>query len=93
MSAWWKRGPLVAAMMAGAPLRAQTPTVTLEEAVALALRVQPAIIQARGDLDVAHAGRREALGGYLPSLSASSSLSQNSPDRWNPQTQQYITGQ
>ncbi|HXV86613.1 MAG TPA: TolC family protein, partial [Gemmatimonadales bacterium] len=83
----------LATMAAAAPLPAQTRTVTLEDAIALALQTQPAIIQARGDLSVAHAGRREAVGSYLPSLSASSSLSQNSPDRWNPQTQQYITGQ
>jgi outer membrane protein len=71
----------------------QERTVTLEEAIRLALQVQPAVVQARGDVDVARAGQREAIGGYLPTVSFSSSLSQNSPDRWNPQTQQYITGQ
>ena len=67
--------------------------VTLDEAINLALQTQPAIIQAEGNLDVAHASQREALGAYLPSLSLSSGLSQNSPNRWNSQTQQYITGQ
>jgi outer membrane protein len=67
--------------------------VTLDEAINLALQTQPAIIQAEGNLDVAHASQREAIGSYLPSLSFSSGMSQNSPDRWNPQTQQYITGQ
>jgi len=86
---------LAVAALAGAwaPLAAQERTVTLEEAVALALRSQPAIIQAQGDLDVAHAGKREAIGGYLPSVSFSSGISQNSPNRWNAQTQQYTLGQ
>lgn len=73
-------------------LAAQERTVTLEEAIALALRSQPAIIQARGDLDVAYAGKREAIGSYFPTLSFSSGISQNSPNRWNTQTQQYIIG-
>lgn len=84
----------IAALVGGMhPLAAQERTVTLEEAIVLALRAQPAIIQAQGDLDVAHAGRREAIGNYLPTLSFSSSMSQNSPDRWNAQTQTYIIGQ
>jgi outer membrane protein TolC len=70
---------------------AQSRTVTLDGAIALALRVQPAIVQAEGDLDVAYAGRREAFGGYLPTLNANSSLSQNSSNRWNAATQQFIS--
>jgi outer membrane protein len=98
----WQHSPRAARALMGAVLltaasvgaaRAQGRTVTLEEAVALALRVQPAVVQAQGDLDVAYAGKRQAIGSYLPTLSFSSGISQNSPDRWNPQTQQYITGQ
>ncbi len=94
-----RRGLGAAVLLAAAsvfgvgPAAAQDRTVTLEEAIRLALRTQPAVVQAEGDLDVAHAGQREAVGSYLPTLSFSSGLSQNSPDRWNPQTQQYITGQ
>ena len=91
---------LLVGLIGGAPrLAAQQDTsgqvraVTLDEAINLALQTQPAIIQAEGNLDVAHASQREAIGSYLPSLSFSSGMSQNSPDRWNPQTQQYITGQ
>ncbi|MBI2401646.1 MAG: TolC family protein [Gemmatimonadetes bacterium] len=72
-------------------LAAQERTVTLDEAIALALRAQPTIIQAQGDLDVAYAGKREAFGSYLPTLSASSSLSQNSSNRWNAATQQFLS--
>lgn len=84
---------LIAAWALGSgELAAQERTVTLEDAIALALRAQPAIVQAEGDLSVAYAGKREAVGGYLPSLTFSSGISQNSPNRWNPQTQQYIIG-
>lgn len=92
---WGRRvGAVVVASVAGPwGLAAQERTVTLDEAIALALQSQPAIVQARGDLDVAYAGKREAIGNYLPTVSFSSGISQNSPNRWNPQTQQYIIGQ
>ncbi len=80
----------IAALTAGGrPLAAQERTVTLDEAITLALRSQPAIIQARGDLDVAYAGKRQAVGGYLPTLSANSSVSQNSSNRWNAAIQEF----
>lgn len=62
-------------------LGAQERTVTLDEAIALALRSQPAIIQAEGDLDVAYANRRSAIGNFLPTVSASSRLNTGSPTR------------
>ncbi len=71
-------------------LTAQERTVTLEEAIAFALRTQPAIIQALGDLDVAHAGQREAIGSYLPTVNFNSSMSQNSSTRFNTATQQLV---
>ncbi len=70
------------------PLAAQERTVGLEEAITLALQAQPAIIQAQGNVDVAHASQREALGSWLPTLSASSNVAQNSPNRINNQTGQ-----
>lgn len=72
-------------------LSAQTRTVTLEDAIALALRTQPAIIQAQGDLDVAYAGRRQAIGSFLPTLSASSGLSQQSNTQTERTSQQVVT--
>lgn len=74
-----------------AGLNAQTRRVTLDDAIALALRTQPAIIQAQGQVDVAYAGRREAIGGFLPTLTAASSMSQNSSDRFNTATQQVVS--
>jgi outer membrane protein TolC len=74
---------LIAALaVGGRPLQAQERTVTLEEAIAMALQAQPAIVQAEGNLDVAHAGQREAWGNLLlPSVSASSGISQGSNNK------------
>ena len=83
---------LLAVGLVGTPrLAAQERTVTLDEAIALALRSQPAIIQAQGDLDVAHAGQREAIGSYLPTVNFNSSMSQNSSTRFNTATQQLVS--
>jgi outer membrane protein TolC len=74
------RAAVAAAILAtvGAPARAQEPpTVTLSEAIELALRAQPAIVQARGAVRSAQAGSREVLGAWLPSLSATSSWSRS----------------
>lgn len=81
----------VALLMVGAGagrLAAQERTVSLEEAITLALQAQPAIIQAQGNVDIAHASQREAVGSWFPSLSVSSNVAQNSPNRINNQTGQ-----
>lgn len=88
-------GAAVCAIVLGSATRAaaqQTPaTVTLEEAIELALRVQPSVVQARGDVRSAQAARREAIGSWLPSLSGNSSFSRNSSNRFNPQTQTFVS--
>ena len=61
-------------------------TVTLDEAINMALQTQPAVIQAEGDVDMAHAGQREALGSFLPSLNANGNMSQSSNTRINATT-------
>jgi outer membrane protein len=53
----------------------QERSVTLAEAIRLAERVQPSVIQAAADVRTAGARRRSAWGSYLPTLSASSSAS------------------
>jgi outer membrane protein TolC len=55
------------------PVRAQIPTVTLEEAVRRAQQAQPGVVQARGSVRTAEAQVRSAKGAYLPNLTASSS--------------------
>jgi outer membrane protein len=73
------------AALAG-PLGAQQLEVSLDEAVRRALQVQPAMVQARGDQRTAAAGRRSALGAFLPSLSTSWSASRSNVSRIDPTT-------
>ena len=67
--------------VATAPLVAQTQSVRLEEAIDMAMRSQPAMIQAHGQVSNADAAKLQAVGGWLPSLSASSGFSSNSTTR------------
>ncbi|MGH7509873.1 MAG: TolC family protein [Gemmatimonadales bacterium] len=74
---------------------AQTPAVSLAEAIRRAERVQPAVVRAAGDVRTAGARRRSALGAYLPSLSASSSASDffsEGTSRIDPATGQLTSG-
>lgn len=71
------RGLLVAAVVGcgarGRRLAAQQPEVTLAEAVRRGLDVQPAMVQARGDVSNAGAQKRSAYGAFLPSVTVTSS--------------------
>src|SRR5919112_851725 len=71
------RVPLLLLATALLPVRlpAQDKAVTLAEAIALAQRTQPGVVQARSQVRTAQAQRRSAWGGFLPSVSASSSAS------------------
>lgn len=84
----------VVAALPAAPLAAQEPVnvVTLDQAVDMALRSQPAMVQARGQLTNANASQLQALGSWLPSLSASSGVSTNSSTRFDDNTQRTVTG-
>jgi len=66
-------------------------TVTLDEAIDLALLVSPNIVTARGDVRVAEAARREYIGDWLPSVSSSSSFSTSSSSRFNEATQTTVS--
>ena len=68
---------LSAALLLAAPLAAQERTVTLKDAVELALRSQPQMVQARGAISTASASKRSVVGSWLPSLNASSGASQS----------------
>jgi outer membrane protein TolC len=71
------------------------PTVTLEEAIRLAERVQPTIIQAEGSVRNADAQLRSAYGQYLPSLNASTSAGNSFSEgqsRTDPLTGQILSG-
>jgi TolC family type I secretion outer membrane protein len=83
---------LVAVAVSATAAQAQIPTVTLNEAVDMALRANPQVVQARGQVSVAGAGRREAVGNWLPSITGSSSWSRNSASQFDPTTQRTVTG-
>jgi TolC family type I secretion outer membrane protein len=73
-------------------MRAQVRTVTLDEAVALALQANPTVVQARGQLNVAAASRREAIGNWLPTINGNSGWSRNSSSRFDQATQRTVAG-
>jgi len=67
---------VLALLMAGAvAARAQEATVTLQQALDMARSVNPSIIQAQGSVDNAGAGKLQAMGAWLPSISANSGYS------------------
>jgi outer membrane protein TolC len=81
--------------LAGSPLLAQDRAVTLAEAIRLAERAQPSVIQAQGNVRTAAAQRRNAWGSFLPSVTASSSASDffsEGASRIDPVTGQLTSG-
>ena len=80
---------VLASAPAWSPLSAQERVVTLEEAVRLAERNQPRVVEARAGVHTAAAQRRNAWGAFLPSLTAGSSASEffsEGADRIDPVT-------
>jgi outer membrane protein len=77
--------------MLAAPAAAQQAEVTLQEAIQRALRVQPAMVQARGDQRNAGAAMRASIGSYLPTLSTNGSSQRNGGTRFNSTTGQIVT--
>ncbi|KPJ90880.1 MAG: hypothetical protein AMS18_09825 [Gemmatimonas sp. SG8_17] len=80
------------ASVAAMPLAAQTQSVRLNEAIEMALRSQPAMIQAYGQVQNASAAKLQAVGGWLPSLSAGSGVSTNSTRRFDQNNQVFVEG-
>jgi outer membrane protein TolC len=82
-------------VLAAAPLRAQVRVVTLPDAIRLAERTQPSMVQAQAGVRTAAAQRRNAWGAFLPSLTAGSSASEffsEGAARVDPITGQLTTG-
>lgn len=67
---------VLASALACSPLFAQERVVTLEEAIRLAERTQPRVVQARAGVNTAAAQRRNAWGAFLPTVTAGSSASE-----------------
>lgn len=75
---------LVGAAFMAAPVVAQQPrAVTLDEAVDLSVRNQPAVIQARQNARVAGFQETQAMAAFLPSLTSTLSTSKNGGSRAN----------
>jgi outer membrane protein TolC len=66
--------------------------VTLEEAVQLALRASPVIVQREGAIATAESAERTSLGAFLPTLSMSSGASRSSSTRFDPNNNITVTG-
>lgn len=75
-----------------APPRRPAVSVTLEEAIARALKTSPQVAQAAGTVTTSEAAERSAFGAWLPSLSANASSSLASSQRLDPETGAVSTG-
>lgn len=86
----WLTGTLALALI-GPVAVAQQPApalreVTLNEAIQRALSVQPTMIQARGDERNTDAGRRQAWGAFIPTVSVGASAARSNVSRIDPAT-------
>ena len=68
-------------------------TVTMDEAVAMALDASPQMVQAETSLGTSEFGTRQAYASFLPSLSVSTGASLSSSERFDPTTGLQVTGQ
>ena len=84
----WRVALLLATLPA--PAAAQQTDMTLTEAVRRALEVQPAVVQARGDLRNARAGQRSATGAFLPTIDLGGASNNASSNRYNASTGQIV---
>ncbi len=83
---------LLAAVATADPAAAQVQAVTLENAIEMALQVQPAMVQARGQVTSTAASKRENVGTWLPNISMGSGFSSNSTTRFDQNTQRTVIG-
>jgi outer membrane protein TolC len=83
---------VLAALATADPAAAQVQAVTLEHAIEMALQVQPAMVQARGQVTTSTASKREAVGSWLPNINLGSGFSSNSTTRFDQNTQRTVLG-
>ena len=86
---------ILVSLLAPLPLTAQDRAITLSDALRLAQRTQPSVVQALGQVETSAAQRRSAWGAFLPSLTASSSASDffsEGASRIDPVTGQILSG-
>jgi outer membrane protein TolC len=84
---------LVVAIPADVSARQQSPIVTLDEAVDLALRVSPTMAQRQGAVQTAESAERtNGWASYLPFVQLSSGAARASSDRFDPNTNTVVSG-
>ncbi len=87
---------IVCASALGLPAEAQRRAITLDEAISLARRVNPEVVQARGDYRAAGSTVRNAWAQYLPNLNGTADAGQSffpeSGSRPDPVTGELIGG-
>lgn len=84
--------PLFGQQALSAGQAVQEPTVTLEQAVALAHEHSPTLAQRLGAVTTSRSAERVQIGSWLPNLSFSSGASLSSTERFNPQTNTTVSG-
>ncbi len=82
----------LALLVLAIPAAAQEQSVTLNQAIDMALVAQPAMVQARGQVASASASRLQSYGNWLPSLSLGSGYSESSVTRFDQATQRTVEG-
>lgn len=87
----WLPVMLAAVLLVPGAADGQVRSVTLGDALDLAVRAHPGMVQARGQVDVAGAGKREAVGNWLPNLTGNGGWSTNSATRFDPNTQRTVS--
>lgn len=74
------------------PAQTQQRSVSLEEAIALAMETLPSMVQARGAIETAQATKLQTFGSWLPNVSANAGNSVNSSTRFDERTQTFVSG-
>lgn len=78
--------------VAGQAVAQNAPTVSLEQAIELALQHSPAMAQRVGSVRTSESAERTSVGAFIPSLSLSSGAGLSSSSRFDPATQRTVTG-
>ena len=73
-------------LLLATPAASQPIDVTLGDAIARALELQPSMVEAEGSRRIAHANDRAAWGAFLPSISTSASAFRSNVARIDPET-------
>ena len=77
---------LLSLLMLATRAASQPIEVTLDDAIARALELQPSMVEAEGSRRIAHSNDRAAWGAFLPSISTSASAFRSNVARIDPET-------